>query len=189
MKYKILTTLILLIHSCNYAQNYDLSSFVKPGSPLYIGNYAKNSRTHISYQGSLKGEMLYNDQLIKLDSFYIRNNILSDKINKIEYSLRSAKLKQLSFSNTEGHKLILFRIFPKKESMYRELWHDDNIIIYDNYLVFDTSIIDKYNMVVYYKGEYYNIPKNKKRRQRVIENTFNDFDVKSTIENWCLKNM
>lgn len=189
MVYKILITLILLIHSCNYAQNYDLSSFVKPVSPLYIGNYAKNSRTKISYQGFLKGEMLYNNKLIKLDSFYIRNNILSDKINNREYSLRNTKLKQLSFSNTEGQSLKILRIFPKRESMYRELWHDDNIIIYDNYLVFDTSIIDKYNIVVYYKDEYYNIPKNKKRRQRVVENTFNDFDVKNTIEDWCIKNM
>lgn len=73
--------------------------------------------------------------------------------------------------------------------MYRALWQDDNIIIYDNYLVFDTAIIDTYNIVVYYKGEYYNIPKNKKRRQRVIENTFDDFNVKNTIERWCIKNM
>ena len=189
MIHKLLTILILLIYSCNYAQNYDLSSFVKPGSPLYIGNYAKNSRTTISYQGFLKGEMLYNNQLIKLDSFYIRNNILSDKLNNLEYSLRSTKLKQVSFSNKDGQKLDLFRIFPKKESLYRALWQDDNIIIYDNYLTFDTAIIDTYNIVVYYKGEYYNIPKNKKRRQRVIENTFDDFNVKNTIESWCIKNM
>ena len=189
MTHKILTTLIVLIYSCNYAQNYNLSSLVKPESTLYLGNYAKNSRTHISYQGILKGEMLYNNQLIKLDSFYIRNNIIRDKINTLEYNLRNTKLKQISFSNTAGQSLKLLRIFPKRESMYRELWYDDHIIIYDNYLIFDTSIIDKYNIVVYYKGEYYTIPKNKKRRQRVIENTFNDFNVKNTIENWCIKNM
>ncbi|MGG5508034.1 MULTISPECIES: hypothetical protein [unclassified Myroides] len=184
-------TLLLVLLTClsGYAQLQSLSGLFQAGNPLYLGNFAKNPRQHISFATSLKGEMIYKEKLISFDSLRLHNNILSDKNLKREYSIRHRDLSQITLIAPGDKVLRLFRIYPQSEQLFRELEQIEGLTFYDNYISFDKTVIDRYNVIIQYKEEFYALPKNKKKRQRMIAQVFSDTEQQETVEKWALTHM
>lgn len=187
---KIALLLFLLATTSNgYAQIKELSGFFQAGNPLYLGNFAKNPRQHISFVDTFKGEMTYKENVISFDSLRLRNNILYDQRLKREYSIRHTDLSQLTLISSEDNVLRLLRIFPQSEQLFRELEQVEDLTFYDNCISFDKTVIDRYNIVIKYKEKFYPLPKNKKKRKRMLTQVFSDSLVQETIEKWALTHM
>lgn len=171
------------------AQVSGLSALFQAGNPAYLGNYAKNKRLNITLNGTLKGQLVYKDERLVMDSLQVRNNSIEDRSTKAQYSLRNTNLTQITLINADQVELRLFRIFPYREMLFCEIDQVNGLTFYDNYITFDKKRIDRYNIVIGYKDLFYELPKNKKKRQRMLEQTFTDPQIKATVASWALAHM
>lgn len=171
------------------AQVSGLSALFQAGNPAYLGNYAQNKRLNITLNGTLKGQIIYKDERLVMDSLHVHNNIIEDRITKKEYNLHNPNLTQITLINADQIELRLFRIYPYSKTLFREIEQVDELTFYDNYITFDNTTIDRYNIVIGYNDLFYELPKNKKKRQRMINHTFADPQIKATIVSWAIAHM
>lgn len=125
-----------------------------------------NKKQSISFEGELKGNVLYKDSLIHSDNFKIndKNIILSDK-----------KLTSLTFENEKGSKLAIERI-NYDTYLKRILLDTLDVKVFDNNLTyFNNKNISKNDIIIEYKDKFYRFKnKRKKKRKEAIEKTTNE---------------
>ena len=159
------------------------------GSPVYAGGYSnKNSRLDITSAYTLNGSIIYNDKYLELPTFEISKSLIKSNSDNQQYDLYDKKLKKIIINNFKNQDLKFERIPYENGYLYREIIDTLGIVIYDDNLDFENFEVLSNSLIIKYKDEFFNVPRNPKKRQKLIEKTVNEDNIKDFLNQWLHKN-
>lgn len=193
MKQIKITSLIFMffITSLSSAQNKQafFAWLFGGGSPVYAGGYSnKNSRLDITSAYTLNGSIIYNDKYLELPTFEISKSLIKSNSDNQQYDLYDKKLKKIIINNFKNQDLKFERIPYENGYLYREIIDTLGIVIYDDNLDFENFEVLSNSLIIKYKDEFFNVPRNPKKRQKLIEKTVNEDNIKDFLNQWLHKN-